>query len=134
MRAELRSVLMFRIAPPVVAMWHQAVTKPAVIPPDDQMVPVNDAAIADSERALCPRRPSSSFSIRPTGNPEALQCCGPASNQAFECCGRFRTIPFPGLLSGRFSFELKRFRTVHSGRRPGDEVDARIPEPFGSRS
>lgn len=40
MRAELRSVLMFRFAPAVVAMWHDAVTRGAVIPPDDQMVPV----------------------------------------------------------------------------------------------
>jgi hypothetical protein len=40
MRAELRSVLMFRLAPPVAAMWHDSVTRRAMIPPDDQMVPV----------------------------------------------------------------------------------------------
>ena len=36
-RAELRSVFMYRIAPPVVAMWLQAGAKPAVIPPDGQV-------------------------------------------------------------------------------------------------
>ncbi len=39
-RAELRTVLMFRFAPPVVALWHDAVEKPGVFPPDDLMIPV----------------------------------------------------------------------------------------------
>jgi hypothetical protein len=52
MRGELRSVLMFRIAPPVVAMWHQAVTRPGVIPPDDQMIPIMAARLRKL-RELC---------------------------------------------------------------------------------
>ena len=39
-RAQLRSVLMLHLAPPVVFMWHESVTRRAVIPPDDQLVPV----------------------------------------------------------------------------------------------
>jgi hypothetical protein len=31
---------MSRLAPSVVTMWHDSVTRGAVIPPDDQMVPV----------------------------------------------------------------------------------------------
>jgi hypothetical protein len=53
-RAELRSVLMFRLAPSVVEMWHDAVTKRAVIPPDEQMVPVMAARFRQL-RELCAR-------------------------------------------------------------------------------
>jgi hypothetical protein len=54
MRAELRSVLMFRFAPPVVAMWHDATTRAPTIPPDDQMVPVMAARFRQLSE-LCAR-------------------------------------------------------------------------------
>jgi hypothetical protein len=52
MRGELRSILMFRLAKPVVAMWHQAVTRPGVFLPDDQMVPIMAARMQEL-RTLC---------------------------------------------------------------------------------
>ena len=81
MRAELRSVLMFRIAPPVVAMWHQAVTKPAVIPPDDQMVPVMTRRLRTLSE-LCAR--GAQVRVSRSARPAIRRHCNAAGRRAIR--------------------------------------------------
>lgn len=51
-RAEIRSVIMGKIAPPVTRMWFKAVTTPGVNQPDSELIPVIAARLA-ALRELC---------------------------------------------------------------------------------
>jgi hypothetical protein len=51
-RSELRAVVMGKLTPAVVVMWQESVTKPAVIPADDQLIPVMEPRLR-MMRELC---------------------------------------------------------------------------------
>lgn len=97
-RSELRGVLMGRITPSVVAMWQQSVTKLAVIPADDQLIPVMEPRLR-AIRDLCARYGGEfEFLIPPT-----IQSGDTAIMRAGELAGVRVLRPIPnGSLSSAF--------------------------------